>query len=328
MVQVMAQSRRVIPLAVLTLGAVVAVSVGVGLTVKARAGDAAPESPFRLSSYSIWAGQSTTLVQSSPAGAIQRIDWGDGSVETVPGAAQVAHVYETVGTFTPTVTVGDEAPRSLGSVTVSTVIGAYEVETSTAWPGEAVTLAYQTYDEADNVKISWGDGTTSVVRASVTRTTASHTYKAAGAFEITAAPANESGTATPRKVGTVTVQKDGSRPTITLTTPSRPALARSWATLTGTAADTGVGLESVALTAVFKRDTTWFAFTSAGWTKVKSAAAATRRARPIVVTPDATGVWRTRFSAPADGTLRITYTAIDKAGNRSVPKAVAQNITG
>ncbi|WP_328471677.1 hypothetical protein OHA21_07840 [Actinoplanes sp. NBC_00393] len=324
----MAQSRRALPIVSLTLGAVVAVSVGVGLAVKARAGDAAPDSPYRLSSYSIWAGQSTTLVESAPAGTTQRIDWGDGSVETVPGAAQVAHVYERVGTFTPTVTVGDEAPEPLGSVTVSTVIGGYEIEKATTWPGEAVTLAYQTYDEADNVKISWGDGTTSVVRASVTRTTASHTYKAAGAFEITAAPANESGTATPRAVGTVTVQKDGSRPTISMTTPSRPALARSWASLTGKASDTGVGLQSVALTAVFKRDTTWYAYTSAGWTKVKSAAVATRRARPIVVTPDAEGVWRTRFSAPANGTLRITYTAIDKAGNRSVPKAVAQTITG
>lgn len=327
----MAQSRRVVPVLSLTLGAVVVGGVGIGLA-NMRSGDAAsatPDGPYRLSSHSIWAGQSTTLIQSSPAatGVTQLIDWGDGSVETVPGTtAQVTHVYRTVGTFTPKVTVADGAPQTAGDVTVSTVIGGYDVEQSTTWAGDTVTLAYQTYDEADNVKIWWGDGQTSVVEASVVRATATHAYASAGTFEVTAAPANESGTATPRSAGKVTVQKDTGRPTATLTPPKDPAQARSWAIVTGTASDTGVGVQSVTLTAVLKRGDNWFFYTGAGWRKAASRAAAVRRARVLTLTPAGSGAWSTRFSAPAKGILRLTYAAIDKAGNRSAPKALIQKI--
>ncbi|MBG0568402.1 hypothetical protein [Actinoplanes aureus] len=324
----MVQPRRVKKIVGLTLGA--AVLGGAAVTVATLAsGEAAPDGPYRLTSYSIWAGQSTTLLRSSASGdSTQVIDWGDGTTETVPGSTtQVPHTYQSVGTFTPTVTVSGGTRESAGRVTVSTVIGGYQVKQSTTWIGDAVTLAYQTYEEADNIKISWGDGQTSVVEASVAEATTTHAYAAPGTFEVTVAPVNENGAATPRAAGTVTAKKDATGPIVTLTTPANPASGRSWATLTGKASDDGVGVRSVTLTAVVKRGQTWFAYTGAGWRKVASRAAATRRTRAITVAPDASGAWRAPFQAPAKGTMRFTYTAIDKAGNRSVAKAAVQRIT-
>lgn len=321
-------ARRVTLILSLALGA--AVIGGAGLAVNAR--DSPPagapaDGPYRLSSHSIWAGQTATLSQSSPTGTAQ-VDWGDGSVETVPGtAAQVTHVYETVGTFTPKVTIAGEKPQSLGKVTVSTVIGGYRVEQPSSGPGGAVKLIYQTYEEADDVKIWWGDGETSVVPASVVPATATHTYVTAGTFEVKAAPVNESGTATPRSAGKVTVQKDTTKPAATLTAPANPARAGSWATVTGKASDTGTGVRSVTLAAVFKRGTNWFFYNGTGWKKAASRAAATRKAKQLTLTPAGDGAWSTPFRAPADGTLRLTYAAVDKAGNRSVTKTLVQKIS-
>ncbi|MEU4423796.1 hypothetical protein AB0F81_24460 [Actinoplanes sp. NPDC024001] len=332
----MAQPRRTTLILGLALGT--AVLSGTGITLAAsRQADATgtlAEGGWRLTSYSIWAGQTTTLIRSArsddapPASATQIIDWGDGSVETVSGATTRAeHTYEKVGTFTPRVTASG-ATRTPGEVTVSTVIGGYRVRESTVWLGEAVTLTYQTYAEADRVKISWGDGRTDVVRASIAEAAITHSYAKAGAFEVTVAPVNEHGTATPRKIGSVSVKKDATAPIATLARPSNPASARSWSVLTGTASDTGVGLRAVTLTAVHKRGANWRYYTGTAWRKAPSRAAAQRRARVITLTPTASGTWSMKFSVPPRGTVRITYTAIDKAGNRSAAKMLSQKTTG
>ena len=62
---------------------------------------------------------------SAPADITRSVDWGDGSTPTDwSGAAAPTHVYQTAGTFTPTVTLTDEAgntapPVQAGPVTVA-----------------------------------------------------------------------------------------------------------------------------------------------------------------------------------------------------------------
>ncbi|SDT29355.1 5'-nucleotidase [Actinoplanes derwentensis] len=144
---------------------------------------------------------------------------------------------------------------------------------------------------------------------------------------MTAAPANEFGTATARSAGSITTKADATKPAVTLTKPSSPARSASWATLRGKATDVGMGVRGVSVTAIEKRGTAWYYYNGVKWVKATSGSAAVAKAKVLTVTPSTSGAWILKIKGLAKGTARFTYSAVDKAGNRSAAKLLNQKLT-
>ncbi|MEU4217068.1 hypothetical protein [Actinoplanes sp. NPDC026623] len=300
-----------------------------------------PQATYYLAAQHVWVGQSVTLVQDSltddataPADITQFVSWGDGQGETVPGTTtRISHVYSGIGSYAPTLTVSDGTAASNGFgeprvlAYVHEWVGSAKLKKTSAWVGEAVTMEYHTSSDADTVRISWGDGKTSTVTASVRVATATHAYASAGTFTATAAPGNENGVATPKPAGTITIKKDAGKPTVTLRKPSSPSARRSWATVRGTSSDAASGVRSVSLTAIEKRGSSWYYYTGSAWKKATSSATAAKKAKILTRTPSSSGAWSTKIKSLAKGTVRFTYSAVDRAGNRSAAKRLDQKLT-
>lgn len=94
------------------------------------ADDTAPTGTFSVSPATAWASWTTvTLTQLtldddlSAADEISRsVDWGDGSSELMSAALTATHRYTTADTFTPTVTIADEAGNSDAVATSGVVV--------------------------------------------------------------------------------------------------------------------------------------------------------------------------------------------------------------
>ncbi|GGQ82442.1 hypothetical protein [Couchioplanes azureus] len=327
------------------LASVAALGVaGVVLSTTASAAEepnTAPEGAHKLSTYRIWPGQTTVLTvlsvsddRTPPAGITQTIDWGDGSAPQVVAGdvTEIPHSYRTAGTFTPRVILSDgvltsQAGRQTpGYVTVSAPVGGYRVKQTSAWAGTAAGLRHHASDDTDTVRIWWGDGQSSTVEASLSEATAAHVYTKAGTFAVTAAPANEFGVATPQSAGTITVRIDATRPVVTLTKPSTPSKAASWATLRGKAGDTGTGVRAVHLTAIEKRGSSWYYYTGTTWVKATSERTAAAKAKVVTITPAASGAWSVKIKGLTKGTVRFSCTAVDRVGNRSAAKLTTQTL--
>ena len=92
----------------------------------------APTGSFAVGQSTAWAGYSqVTVAQSaladnwSPAAAIARsVDWGDGTTSAWTSGSTVTHVYATAGSFTPAVTITDEAHNQATVQTSSVVVTA------------------------------------------------------------------------------------------------------------------------------------------------------------------------------------------------------------
>jgi hypothetical protein len=83
----------------------------------------------------------------------------------------------------------------------------------------------------------------------------------------------------------------------------------------------------VAFTVIEKRGPVWFHWTGSGWRMSGDVAAATKAAKVLTLTPTAAGAWSTKLTGVQKGTLRFTWSALDRAGNRSVRKTFDQKIT-
>lgn len=332
--------RRII---IAVTSAVTFVGAGIGLAATANAAEpnTAPGGSHRLSTYVMWPGQTVTLIVTSmaddttPAAELtQTINWGDGSPEqTVAGdVTEIPHVYKTLGNFYPRVTISDGSLSSQAgcqtpcAVTVWTPVAGFKLNQTSTFVGKAASVTHHTSDDVDTVQIWWGDGSSSTVKASIDQTTTTHAYVKAGAFPVTVSPVNEFGAGTARKVGTVTVKADATKPVAALTKPSRPTRAASWATLRGKATDTGSGVRAVELTAVEKRGTAWYYYTGTTWVKATSGSVALTGAKVLTATPAASGAWTLKVKGLSKGTVRFTYQAVDKAGNRTAATIVSQKL--
>jgi hypothetical protein len=97
--------------------------------------------------------------------------------------------------------------------------------------------------------VNWADGYTSNLKG--VNQTVSHRYQIRaggytllppGAYKTTAVFTNKFGGATAVPSGTITLKKDSWNPKVSVTKPKKPASAKSWKTITGTASDKGSGL--------------------------------------------------------------------------------------
>ncbi|GAA1600191.1 ExeM/NucH family extracellular endonuclease [Actinoplanes couchii] len=300
----------------------------------------APTGTYALNMAAIWPGQSVTLTESaldddvSDNAKISRvINWGDGSAaQTLAvGTTKATHAYTKAGSFTVTVALTDEAGnKGAGKVTGSPVVvkaqaGAYKLSTKSIWAKQSVNLTVSGVTGATKLAINWGDGTTNTITAK--NATVSHTYTKAGTFAVKVTPSNAAGSGKVVAVGSVKVTKDTAKPTVSVTTPKQPAKAASWKTVTGKAADKGLGVATVKVKAIEQRSGAWYYLKAGKWTKAKSKKDAQAKATVQTVTPNAKGVWSAKLGGVARGTLVITYSATDKAGNTSAVRTHTVRIT-
>ena len=305
--------------------------------------DTAPTGAFTASPTAAWAGltavqlsQTSLADDFSPAAQVLRmVDWGDGSPITPwPSLVDVpSHVYATAGTYTPVVTIEDEAgntaPVSADTVTVTkdnAPTGTFAASPTVAWSGlTAVRLSQSAladdYTDAAAVQrtVDWGDGTTAPWPASGAVPT--HVYAAAGSYTPTVALEDERGNVAHVAADAVTVKADTVKPVVRLTVPkTRTGYVASWRTVKGRATDTaGTGVSRVEVRVIEKRGTAWYAFRPATgtWAKTTTAAKAWTKAGIRKVTPTSTGTWSAKVAGLRKGTMYVKVVGVDRAANRS-----------
>ncbi|RYP88293.1 hypothetical protein EKO23_02865 [Nocardioides guangzhouensis] len=315
--------------------------------------DTAPTGSFTASPTAAWAG--LTAVQLSQAGldddfspaarVLRMVDWGDGTPITPwPTLVDVpSHVYATAGTFTPVITLEDEAgntaPVSADPVTVTkdnAPTGTFAASPTVAWAGLTAVQLGQTaladdYTDVAAVQrtVSWGDGTTTSWPDAMVAP--SHVYAAAGSYTPTVTLEDERGNTAQVAADTVTVTADTVKPVVRLTVPkTRTGYVASWRTLKGRATDTaGTGVSRVEVRVIEKRGTRWYAFRPATgtWVKTATAARAWKKAGIRKVTPTATGTWSARVAGLRKGTMYVKVVAVDRAANRSAVLSRKQLLT-
>jgi 5'-nucleotidase len=299
----------------------------------------APTGTYTLVPTDLFTGQSVTLTQtaladdvSAASGITRVVNWGDGSTPETLTATTATHAYPAAGSYPVSVTLTDEAGNSgpaaftgSSTVTVSAQPGKYTLDKTSIWATQAVTLKVSGATGATKLVVTWGDGITST--SSPSAAGVPHHYVTAGTFTVTVTPYNKVGAGKPVAVGTVKVTKDTYKPTVTLTVPKNPAKASSWSKLTGKTADTGLGVASVRVTLIEKRSGTWYYYNGSTWNKASSRSAASAKAKVLVVTPTAKGGWTRSVQGVKKGTLKVTYWAVDKAGNTATAKTYTAKIT-
>jgi 5'-nucleotidase len=124
----------------------------------------------------------------------------------------------------------------------------------------------------------------------------------------------------------VKVSKDTYKPVVCLTVPRNPGKASSWTKLTGTASDTGVGVDRIQAKLIEQRSGRWYYYTGSSWVKAGSERDAEAKATAISATPSATGAWTVTLQGVTDGTLKVTYWAEDKVGNTSRAQVHTQHL--
>ncbi|MEV6299164.1 ExeM/NucH family extracellular endonuclease [Actinoplanes sp. NPDC051861] len=301
----------------------------------------APTGTYALNASGLWTGQSVTLTEtalsddvSTTAKITRVINWGDGSAPQTlaAGTTTATHQYAAAGSYQVAVTLTDEAGNSgaatfsgASKVTVSAQTGRYSLDRSAIWLGQTSTLRLSGVTGATKLVIAWGDGTSTTTSPNTTSVT--RKFAKAGSFTVKVTPYNAVGAGQTVTAGTVKVVKDVFKPGVSLTVPKYPAKASSWSKLTGKAADTGLGVSQVRVKLVEKRSGKWYYYNGRTWVKASSLSSANAKAKVIAVVPNAKGVWTVGVKGVKKGTLRITYLAVDKAGNKSAVRVYTRSIT-
>ncbi|GAA2648374.1 ExeM/NucH family extracellular endonuclease [Paractinoplanes durhamensis] len=292
-----------------------------------KADSTAPTGTFTVAPTAVWAGQKVTITVTAtddvtPAASITKaVNWGDGTTD-----ALTEHVYTAAGTYTPTVTLTDQAGNSgpatgSATVTVTAQPGSYKLDKTSIWVTQSVSLTVAGISKG---VVDWGDGSTV---ATVANGRYTHKYTKAGSFAVKVTPSNANGPGTPVTAGTVTVKADTIAPVVSLDIPRNPESSASWWVLTGKVSDEGLGGEKVKLKLIEQKSGSWYYYAGGRWTKAASKAQAQDRAQEVGNLLDLWGSWLTIVVGVDKGTLEVTYWAEDKAGNESTPKTYTQKIT-
>jgi 5'-nucleotidase len=256
------------------------------------------------------------------------VNWGDGSAaETLAAGAKTAtHKYAGAAKYPITVTIadvaGNSAPIAAGAVTAVAQTGTYRLDRSSIWATQSVTLRVSGVN-GTSVKVVWGDGHTSTASANMP---VSHTYQKAGTYSVKVTPVNAAGAGTTVTAGSVKVVKDAYAPKVTLKVPGSAYRASSWAKITGSATDTGLGVRNVRVKLTEQRGSKWYYYRHGKWTKASSRTSALAKAEVVEATLSGS-TWTVRVSGIRTGTLRISYWGVDKAGISSAAKVYFQKIT-
>ncbi|WP_127498930.1 ExeM/NucH family extracellular endonuclease [Actinoplanes solisilvae] len=294
-----------------------------------------PTGTFTLGARALWPGQTVTLTQVAlgddvtPTDKIKRVvNWGDGTT-----SEGLTHVYAAVGSYTVSVQLTDEAGNTApatfqGSavVTVKAQPGKYLLEPRSIWASQFTVLAVSKVDGAGKIVVNWGDGVSATMSAN--GALVAHTYASAGTFAVTATPYNAAGAGKAVAVGSVKVTADTFAPVVSLDVPRKPGEASSWKAVAGTVSDKGLGAAQVRVTLIQERSGKWHFYDGAKWVKAASQTDAAARAKVLTDTPfPLFGVWSVGVKGVEKGTLKVGYTAVDRAGNTAATQTYTVKIT-
>ncbi len=227
------------------------------------------------------------------------------------------------------VTLAANAQGSEVKSAASAPQGSYDFSSHYLWVDQTVTMTQTSISDDDTPAaemlqiVNWGDGTAQTAPGTTTRFT--HVYRTAGTYAVRVTVTDGEGPLLAVPKGRVVVRKDATKPAATLTKPSSPTRAASWATLKGKASDTGTGVRVVAVTAIEKRGKAWYYYNGSAWVKAPSASVAGRKAKVLTAVP-AAGTWTLKIKGLTKGSVRFAYSAFDRAGNRSAAKYLTQTL--
>jgi hypothetical protein len=303
-----------------------------------------PTGTFTTSPTDITAGSTVHLTQQAihdnvtPDNQIDRhVDWGDGSaVQHWTSGTTLAHVYRSAGSFTPTVTLTDQAGNSSAPISATTVTvtapadhqaptGTFDTEPGTAWAGlDTVTLVQSSIGDnvtPDNLidrHVDWGDG--SATQHWTSGNTLTHVYRNGGTFTPKVTLTDEAGNSAVIHSSSVVVTVDSFAPVVRVTVPAHRHHVTSWRPVRGTAVDAGTGVTSVSVKAVEKRGRTWYAYDASShrWVKASTRARALVRSTTFQVHVNGKHRWHTRLSHLRQGRLVVRVWAKDQVKNRSL----------
>jgi hypothetical protein len=277
-----------------------------------------------------------SLADDSPVGQVTRtVDWNDGTLpEAWTSGVTLTHPYATTAArYVPTVTLTDAAGNHVTVAVPAVVIadvtaptGSFTVSPATAWATfTSVTLTQTALSDGTGSPagmvtrlVTWGDGTTTDWTSG---TTVSHVYVVAGSYTPTVTLTDEAhNSAAPIDSSAVLVSVDAAAPVLKLRFPRAKHSVKAWTTLRGKATDSpGTGVKQVALRAVEKRGTRWFAYKPATktWVKARTKAKAFAKSGTLVVQTNATNAWSGKLTGLRKGTLIYRAKATDNVGNGS-----------
>ncbi|MCO8275413.1 ExeM/NucH family extracellular endonuclease [Actinoplanes sp. TRM 88003] len=290
-----------------------------------------PTGTYQLGPATLWTGQSTTLTEVAASDDVAKrvITWGDGST-----SESLTHTYAKAGTYTVSVQLTDKAGNTAaatiqGGATVKVTAqptGTYLLAPQSIWAGQFTVLAATKVTGATKLVVTWGDGASATVSANGALVT--HTYAKAGTYAVTVTPHNAAGAGTPVKAGSVKVAADTTAPVVILDVPRNPASASSWRSVSGFAADQGLGVAKAEVTLVQERAGKWYFYDGSKWVKATSQSDAAARAKVLIDTPSLLlGHWSVAVKGVEKGTLKVSYSATDRAGNTAAAKTYTVKIT-
>ena len=278
---------------------------------------------------------------STPAAQVKRsVSWGDGSAAQVwQTGATITHNYAAFGRYVPTVTLTDNAGNAVALTVKAAVFGDTTAPAANFASGPSSAIARWTtvnlnveslsdnYTPADLIErtVSWGDGTTEAWKSGATIT---HVYSIAGTFTPTVVTLDEAGNSSKTAADPIAVGVDATGPVVTIAKPKAASKVSSWRTVKGTAKDAGVGTSSVALVAIEKRSTAWFAYdaTTKKWVKAGTKGKAWKKAVAVAGVLDRTD-WKARITGLRKGKLLLRASASDNLANRSAQVSKAAKLT-
>lgn len=278
---------------------------------------------------------------STPANQIKRsVSWGDGSAPQVwQTGTTLTHNYGAIGRYVPTVTLTDNAGNAVTLTLKAAVFGDTAAPAANFASGPSTSFANWTtvklnveslsdnYTPADLIErtVSWGDGTTEPWTAGATST---HVYTVAGTFTPSVVTLDEAGNSSKTSADPIAVSVDAAGPTVSIAKPRAAAKVRSWKVVKGTAKDAGVGTASVAVLAIQKRGTAWYAYsaTTKTWTKAGTKGKAWKKAVAVAGALDK-GAWKARLAGLRKGKLVLRAKAKDNVGNASATVSKVARLT-
>nr|WP_221380462.1 ExeM/NucH family extracellular endonuclease [Actinoplanes polyasparticus] len=293
-----------------------------------------PTGTFKLGAVTLWPGQSVTLTQVAVADDVAErvVNWGDGTSSALD-ANTATHTYAATGTYTVSVQLTDKAGNTAaaafeGSPQVKVVAqpGRYLLEPRSIWAGQFTVLAVSKVDGASKIVVDWGDGASATMSAN--GALVAHTYTGAGTFTVKVTPHNAAGAGRAVTAGSVKVTADTVAPVVLLDVPGNPAAASSWRSVSGFAADKGLGVAQAQASLIQERAGKWHFYDGSKWVKASSQSEAAAKAKVLTDTPSLLlGHWSIPVKGVEKGTLKVTYTATDRAGNTAEAKTYTVKVT-